>query len=130
MCYLEEIFLQLLQGNSSDEIFKYFQTLYASSLFTLKKIFETKDFGTVDEMIKESKLSEVQFRKLFRQMYNSTPKEWLLRKSLDKAKALLANQELNVTEVCYECGFNSLSWFIKSFKKEFGLTPKKYQQNC
>jgi len=127
---LEEIFLQLLQSNSSDEIFKYFQTLYASSLFTLKKIFETKDFGTVDEMIKERKLSEVQFRKLFRQMYDSTPKEWLLRKSLDKAKGLLSNQELNVTEVCYECGFNSLSWFIKSFKKEFGLTPKKYQQNC
>jgi AraC-like DNA-binding protein len=63
-------------------------------------------------------------------MYDSTPKEWLLHKSLNKAKALLATKELNVTEVCLECGFGSTSWFIKSFKKEFGLTPKKFQQNC
>ena len=53
-----------------------------------------------------------------------------LKKALKKAKKLLIKKELNVTEICYECDFNSLSWFIKSFKKEFGITPKQYQQNC
>jgi len=126
----EEIFLQLLQSNSSQQISSYFQTLYDKSLFRFKDLFENGHFQTVEEMIKASKLSEVQFRKLFKQMYALSPKEWLLQKSLNKAKYLLADKTLNVTDVCYDSGFNSLSWFIKSFKKEFGVTPKKYQQNC
>lgn len=126
----EEIFLQLLQTNHSHEIVHYFQALYNSSLYKLRDLFENNTFTTVDEMIKESNLSEVQFRKVFKEMYDVTPKEWLLHKYLKKAKQLLETKELNVTEVCYECGFHSISWFIKSFKKEFGMTPKKYQQNC
>ena len=126
----EEIFLQLLQSNKSNDILKYFQSLYSKSLFKFKDLFENSDFENVEDMIFQSKLSQPQFRKLFKELYNITPKEWLLKKALLKAKKLLEDKELNVTEVCHKCGFNSISWFIKSFKKEFGLTPKKYQQNC
>lgn len=126
----EEIFLQLLQSNKSNEILKYFQSLYSKSLFKFKNLFENNNFKNVEDMINQSKLSQPQFRKLFNELYNTTPKEWLLKKFLLKSKKLLEDKELNVTEVCYECGFNSISWFIKSFKKEFGTTPKKYQQNC
>ena len=126
----EEIFLQLLQSNKSNEILNYFQSLYSKSLFKFKNLFENNSFESVEDMIIQSKLSQPQFRKLFNELYNATPKEWLLKKSLLKSKKLLEDKELNVTEVCYECGFNSISWFIKSFKKEFDITPKKYQQNC
>ena len=126
----EEIFLQLLQSNKSNEILNYFQSLYSKSLFKFKNLFENNSFESVEDMIRQSKLSEPQFRKLFNELYNTTPKEWLLKKSLFRSKKLLEDKELNVTDVCYECGFNSISWFIKSFKKEFGITPKKYQQNC
>jgi AraC-like DNA-binding protein len=126
----EEIFLQLIQSNKSNEILKYFQSLYSKSIFKFKNLFENNSFENVEDMIFQSKLSQPQFRKLFNELYNTTPKEWLLNKSLLKSKKLLEDKELNVTQVCYECGFNSISWFIKSFKKEFGTTPKKYQQNC
>ena len=126
----EEIFLQLLQSNKSNKILNYFQSLYSKSLFKFKNLFENNSFESVEDMIIQSKLSQPQFRKLFNELYNTTPKEWLLKKSLLKSKKLLEDKELNVTEVCYECGFNSISWFIKSFKKEFDITPKKYQQNC
>jgi len=124
----EEIFLQLLQSNRSNEILKYFQSLYSKSIFKFKNLFENRDFENVEDMIRQSKLSQLQFRKLFYELYKSTPKEWLLKKALEKAKKLLKDNQLNVTQVCFECGFNSISWFIKSFKKEFGITPKKYQQ--
>ena len=126
----EEIFLQLLQSNRSNEIVSYFQSLYSQSMYKFKNFLENGNFDNVEDMIFKSKLSKVQFRKLFNQLYDTTPKEWLLKKALKKAKKLLIKKELNVTEICYECDFNSLSWFIKSFKKEFGITPKQYQQNC
>lgn len=124
----EEVFLQLLQSNSSHEILTYFQSLYTHSLFKFRDLFENRQFENVEDMITHSKLSSTHFRKVFSELYDTTPKEWLLKKSLLKAKILLEEKELNVTEVCMACGFNSISWFIKSFKKEFGLTPKKYQQ--
>ncbi len=40
-------------------------------------------------MIFQSKLSQLQFRKLFKELYNTTPKEWLVKKSLTKAKKVL-----------------------------------------
>ena len=126
----EEIFLQLLQSDSSDEIHTYFQSLYSGGLYRLKNLLETVEFDSVESMIQKSKLSEPQFRKTFYQLYAQTPKEWLLQRALRKSQKLLQNKQLNVTEVSLECGFQSLSWFIKSFKKEFGITPKQYQQNC
>jgi len=126
----EEIFIQLLQSNKSNEILSYFQSLYSKSLFKFKDLFENDQFNNVEDMIQKSKLSPAQFRKVFTELYHTTPKEWLLKKSLEKAKKLLQAKDFNVTEVCHECGFNSLSWFVKSFKNEFGTTPKQYQQNC
>jgi AraC-like DNA-binding protein len=125
----EEIFLQLLHNNQSCEILIFFQKLYEKSVFKFKDLFEQNYFSSVEEMIVKSQLSAPQFRRLFQKLYATTPKEWLVKKSLNKAKKLLENNDLNVSSVCYECGFNSISWFIKSFKKEFGITPKKYQQN-
>ena len=126
----EEIFLQLLQSNQSDDILVYLQSLYSKSLFKFRDLFENNAYENVQEMMQKSKLSEHQFRKLFKELYGTTPKEWLLKKALYKAKKLLEAKELNVTQVCFECGFHSISWFTKSFKKEFDVTPKKYQQNC
>ena len=126
----EEIFLQLIQSNKSKKILHYLQSLYTSSIYKFEDFIQNGEFSTVKEMMQQSKLSEPQFRKTFAKLYKTTPKEWLLNRSLLKAKSLLEHKSLSVTEVCFECGFNSLSWFTKSFKEAFGTTPKKYQQNC
>jgi len=125
----EEIFLQLIQGNRSKEILHYLQSLYSSSIYQFEAFVQEGDFQSVKEMMAQSKLSEPQFRKMFSELYSMTPKEWLLQRSLTKAASLLQEKRLSVTEVCFESGFNSLSWFTKSFKDAFGVTPKKYQQN-
>ena len=52
----------------------------------------------------------------------------MYRISLKKASLLLKNKEGNISEIMYDTGFSSLSYFSKCFKAEFGLTPKDYQQ--
>ena len=44
---------------------------------------------------------------------------------LEKAKDLLANNEGNITEIAYKCGFNSQSYFTKSFTEYFGKSPSQ-----
>lgn len=47
---------------------------------------------------------------------------------LRKAEKLLKQNQKNVTEICFECGFGNLSYFLRSFKAKYGLSPKEYRQ--
>lgn len=49
-------------------------------------------------------------------------------KRLILAKSLL-NESAQITEVCMQCGFSDYSNFLRSFKKEFGISPKKYSRS-
>jgi len=125
----EEILLQLLDNDRSKKIHTYLKALYTGGLFALKAHFDTGNFENVEEMIRSSKLPEEKFRRLFHELYAMTPKEWLASQALTKARHLLQEGRLNVSEVSLECGFRSLSWFIKRFKESYGVTPKQFQQN-
>ncbi len=47
---------------------------------------------------------------------------------LQKAARLLEENELPVTELCYECGYNNVSNFNRQFLQHFGVSPLKYRQ--
>jgi AraC-like DNA-binding protein len=55
------------------------------------------------------------------------PKKWINRKRLEKAQQMININNYSITEICFLTGFGNLSYFIRSFKKEFGETPKKTQ---
>ena len=54
-------------------------------------------------------------------------KVYIQAKKIALAKLLLDKGE-DVTQACYDCGFNDCSYFIKVFKKYVGLTPFSYKQ--
>lgn len=50
---------------------------------------------------------------------------------LKKAKELLSeNPEMPVSEVAYQCGYPDYNYFITLFRKETGVSPRKYQQKA
>lgn len=60
----------------------------------------------------------------FKEKYGKSPKEYLLSLRLQRAKQLLNNEGMNVTEAAFLCGFNSQSHFSRIFKKWYGYAPK------
>jgi len=48
---------------------------------------------------------------------------------LKKAEHLIKTGKLTISEVIYETGFSSHSYFAKCFKKEYGVAPNKYHQS-
>lgn len=87
---------------------------------------EYKNPLSLDDLSKASGMSPKYFCRFFREMSSKTPMEYLNYYRIETACEKLLETELSVTEIALDCGFNDLSYFIKTFKKHKGLTPRKY----
>lgn len=74
-------------------------------------------------------ISETYFRKLFKKIYEVSPKQYILNLKLEIASQLLQSQLYTISEVSDKSGFNDVKYFSRLFKKRFGFTPKEFQQN-
>ncbi len=70
-------------------------------------------------------MSEVNFRRLFREYTGCAPIAYRNDLRLHMARAKLQSGEYNVSETAESCGFTNLSFFIRLYKQKFGYTPKK-----
>ncbi len=58
-----------------------------------------------------------------------SPNEFIRRIRLEKARRLLADTELNISEIAYSLGFNYPKYFSSSFQKDMGLSPSEFRKN-
>ncbi|MFY9213052.1 MAG: GlxA family transcriptional regulator [Aestuariivita sp.] len=80
---------------------------------------------TPDEIADLVSLSNRQIERLFGTHLNCSPKKYYLQMRLDKARDLLRQTGLSVTEICVACGFRSISHFSKCYRRAFGISPSR-----
>jgi AraC family transcriptional regulator len=68
-------------------------------------------------------VSPFHFSRIFKSILQTSPHQYLSTVRLQHAKILLSTSELPVTDIAFECGFNSLEHFITAFKKKFKASP-------
>jgi AraC family transcriptional regulator len=73
-------------------------------------------------------ISTVHLNSLFRRTTGFSPHQWILRRRLQRAGALLADGGLSVTDIAYQCGFATSQHLATSFRKQFGMTPTRYRR--
>ncbi|RYC53120.1 helix-turn-helix domain-containing protein [Flagellimonas olearia] len=81
----------------------------------------------VDELADLIQVSTGYFKAWFKLNTGNTPKEYINRKRMEKAKEILP-MESSVTEVAYALGFNSSQYFSTVFRKYTGKSPREYIQ--
>lgn len=77
----------------------------------------------IEQVARDSALSEYHFFRLFRMVYGITPHQYLLQKRLEAARKFLEKKQMNVSETAIATGFPDIHSFSKAFKKHFGLSP-------
>jgi len=82
---------------------------------------------SLQQVAKEVHVSSFYLCKLFRKATGITFTEFVCRTRMEKAKDLLLNPNLRVSEIVYEVGFQSLTHFNRVFKKTMGETPTHYR---
>lgn len=81
---------------------------------------------TLEDLSRKSKLSTKYFCHYFRSAIHRTPMEYLNYYRIEQACNLFSTTNHLVTEVAFLCGYNDTSYFIKTFKRYKGTTPKQY----
>ena len=81
----------------------------------------------IEEIAKISNLSNAAFCRYFKKITKLTFTEFLNHYRINQAKRLLVLDK-NVSETCYECGFESLSYFNRIFKKITGENPLAFKK--
>lgn len=82
---------------------------------------------TVEELSKKAYMSESNFHRVFKQELGVSPVNFINNERLKLAASLLKDPNRRIKEVYMECGFNSLSYFNRLFKRTNSLSPKEYQ---
>ena len=81
------------------------------------------DITSVQQVAEACNMSEFHFFRSFRQAYNLTPYQYLLKKRLLLAKALIASGGSSITAIAEHCRFPDLFTFSKAFKRAFNISP-------
>ena len=82
----------------------------------------------IEEIIKAMSISRGTLFRIFKKHFNISPITYLNSVKIQKACVLLSNKHKNVTEIAFECGFNSCTYFDRIFKQFTGITPAEYKK--
>ena len=81
----------------------------------------------VPALARTALMSPAHFSRRFRAAYSETPYSYLMTRRIERAKALLRQGDLSVTEVCFAVGCSSLGSFSARFTELVGETPSSYR---
>ena len=77
---------------------------------------------------REASLSPYYFTRQFTAYVGVPPYRYLIGLRIERAKDLLRESELTVTQICHRVGFNSLSHFTTTFRQHTGFSPSAYRR--
>jgi AraC-like DNA-binding protein len=110
-----------------EEIFMYLNshTQVRLARLLLERHYDT--LITIQDLSREVSLSPYYLIRAFKHIYKQTPHQYLVGQRIAKAKELLRNSDLSITEICAAVGFESLGSFSTLFRNVAGVSPRAYR---
>lgn len=81
----------------------------------------------IDQMITLSGKSREHVCRSFHKYYGGTITDYLNDLRINYASNLLINTNMSILDICFDCGFQSMSYFYRVFKKKNGSTPLDFR---
>ncbi len=83
----------------------------------------------IDDVCDAVHLSKYHFCREFKRMTGQTLMQYVLNTRIVLAKNMLLKEKYSIREISEKCGFSSMSYFCRMFKKESGLTPMEFKRH-
>ena len=88
----------------------------------------TSEAISISTLAELCRVSEVYLRRVFQNVFSTSPAVYIRNKRINYAKELLRSEEYNVTDVAMLSGFNDTAYFTREFKKVTGVAPSVYRK--
>ncbi len=82
---------------------------------------------SIERLANLCNMSKTVFYVQFKEQFGVTPLEYIIRQRIEFAKRIMTDLTLNISDICYQSGFNNVNYFIKIFKRLEGITPKVFR---
>ena len=81
---------------------------------------------SLEAMSAYTSFSPIHFHNCFKKATGKTLREFVEEQRIERAIHLLVNTDLTLSDIAYECGFSSQSYFSYAFKKKMKIPPREY----
>lgn len=123
----ESEWLFIMRGFYTKEQSAYFLEPVINSLndfvTVVKENYLTSD--SIKDLADRCNMSEKTFTRRFKEHFNDTPKQWIMREKAKYIKSELDHSNLNIKEIANKFGFSSPAHLNNYYKKQFNTTPGK-----
>lgn len=126
---LKELLLLLSKSEKASSINEFVNSLFVPHEYNFNEIIQQNLYSnlTLLELSHLCGMSLATFKRKFTDYYKEPPAKYLLQKRLEKSIQLLGHKTNIISEIAYDCGFETISNFDKVFKKQFGKSPSEYR---
>ncbi|MFC6102768.1 helix-turn-helix domain-containing protein [Olivibacter domesticus] len=126
---LKEIILLLSQTQDAETIQVILSQLFSPAAYTFKQIIEANLFEQVgvEDLAQKTNLSVSSFKREFKKLYDDSPANYIRTKRLERAAELLLVSHERITDIAFDCGFNDLANFTKSFHDRYTVSPSNFR---
>ncbi|AFL82741.1 DNA-binding domain-containing protein, AraC-type [Belliella baltica DSM 15883] len=129
---LKELLIRLTQTQAREILQKTYKQLSSNNRLAHVVDFiksNIRENLSLDQLASKACMSKAHFSRSFKNELGQSPMEFILKERLHLAKNYLRMANYQIQEVCFMAGFNNITYFIRAFKSEFGITPKAFQNS-
>lgn len=127
---VQELIHILLNSKESARMKTILGSLFKAKEYEFKEIIHSHLYEdlSIQDLAFFTGLSLSSFKRKFKAVFGTSPGQYIKSKRLERAKELLERTSLRVSEIAYDCGFNDIGYFSKSFSSSYQLTPSNYRK--
>lgn len=128
---LRELIILLAKTDNCDTIKALIGGLFSPIENNFKTTIEANIYNnlSIEELAQIAGYSLSTFKREFAKHYGASPAKYIKAQRLAQASKLLYQQDLRISDIAYDCGFNDLASFSKSFLKAYGVSPSEYRMD-
>lgn len=128
---LKELIMLLTKTENAQSIEQLIASLFTQKEYSFREVVEAHLYTEflIDKLALLTNLSVSSFKREFTRIYNDSPAHYFKNKKIERAAELLKLTNQRISDIAFECGFNDLSHFSKSFQAKYGVPPTQYKLN-
>ncbi len=126
---LKEFLLLLSKTEKASSIYDFLSSIYKPIVYDFKKIIYKNIYSNLSlkELASLCSMSLSSFQRHFSETFSETPAKYILQKRMEKVIDELINTKKRISDISYDCGFESTSTFNRLFKKTYHKSPSQYR---